>query len=95
VVTYRRQQLLIHPESRRILREVVQEVRREYPFIIDVWVLLPDHTHCVWTLPEGDSNYSKRWGLIKARFSKQANELFKREEWMNKSQIKHRESTIW
>ena len=95
VVTYRRQRLLIHPDSRRILREVVQEVRREYPFVIDAWVLLPDHTHCVWTLPEGDSDYSKRWGLIKARFSKRANELFKREEWMNKSKIKHRESTIW
>jgi putative transposase len=95
VVTYRRQRLLIHHESRRILREVVQEVRREYPFAIDAWVLLPDHTHCVWTLPEGDSDYSKRWGLIKARYSKQTNELFKREEWMNKSKIKHRESTIW
>lgn len=63
VVTYRRQRLLINTDIRWILREIVQEVRREYPFVIDAWVLLPDHTHCVWTLPEGDSDYSKRWGI--------------------------------
>ena len=95
VVTYRRQPLLIHPESRRILRNVVRQVRREYPFTIDAWVLLPEHMHCIWTLPEGDSGYSKRWGIIKAAFSKQARSLFKREEWMSESKTKHRESTIW
>jgi len=26
-----------------------------HPFKIDAFVLLPDHLHCVWTLPEGDS----------------------------------------
>jgi putative transposase len=95
VVTYRRQPLLIHPESRQILREVIQRVRQQYPFVVDAWVLLPDHTHCVWTLPSGDSDYSKRWSLIKSGFSKRTGELFKRDDWMNKSKIKHRESTVW
>ena len=95
VVTYRRQPLLIHPESRQILREVIQRVQQQYPFVVDAWVLLPDHTHCVWTLPSGDSDYSKRWSLIKSGFSKRAGELFKREDWINKSKVKHRESTIW
>ncbi len=95
VVTYRRQPLLIHPESRQILRTAIQQVRQVYPFEIEAWVLLPEHTHCVWTLPAGDSDYSKRWGMIKAAFSKQTRHLFRREEWMNKSKIKHRESTIW
>ena len=26
--------------------------------------------HCVWTLPEGDSDYSIRWSLIKASFTR-------------------------
>ncbi len=95
VVTYRRQPLLTQPESRQILREVVQQVRQEYPFVIDAWVLLPEHMHCIWTLPPGDSDYSKRWGLIKAGFSKRARDLFRRDEWMNTSKAKHRESTIW
>jgi putative transposase len=51
--------------------------------------------HCIWTLPEGDSGYSKRWGLIKAGFSQRARELFERSEWMSSSKTKHRESTIW
>ncbi|MDD1617167.1 MAG: hypothetical protein CG439_2332 [Methylococcaceae bacterium NSP1-2] len=58
-------------------------------------MLLPDHTHCIWTLPSGDSDYSKRWSLIKAGFSKRAGALFNREDWMNKSKVKHRESTLW
>lgn len=48
VLTYRRRPLLTDPESRRILREVIIDVRREYPFQIDAWVLLPEHLHCVW-----------------------------------------------
>src|SRR6056297_806068 len=51
------------------LREAVRMTRAERPFEIDAWVVLPDHLHCVWTLPAGDADYSVRWGAIKARFS--------------------------
>lgn len=51
------------------LREAVSVTRAERPFRIDAWVVLPDHIHAVWTLPEGDAEYSVRWRLIKARFS--------------------------
>jgi putative transposase len=33
-------------------------------------VVLPDHIHAVWTLPEGDCDFPVRWRLIKMRFSK-------------------------
>ncbi len=95
VVTYKRQNILISPEARKILREVIKEVKKDYPFEIDAWILLPEHIHCIWTLPDGDYDYSKRWGLIKAGFSKQAKALFYRPELINKSKRKHRESTIW
>jgi len=95
VITYRRRPLLTLPESRKILRSVTVEVRRRYPFQIDAWVLLPEHIHCIWTLPPGDRDFSKRWGLIKAGFSKQAAVLFHRTEWVTASKAKHRESTIW
>jgi putative transposase len=65
VVTYRRRLLFDQAESRLILREVVQEVRRRYRFGIDVWVLLPDHIHCVWSLPMNSADFSARWNLIK------------------------------
>jgi putative transposase len=51
------------------LREAVREVRAERPFGIDAWVVLPDHMHAVWTLPEADADFSTRWVAIKARFS--------------------------
>ena len=95
VVTYRRQPLLTQPESRRILREMILEARRKYPFIVDAWVLLPEHMHCIWTLPPNDADYSTRWGIIKRGFSKRARELFHRPEWISPSKAKHRESTIW
>ena len=53
-----------------LLRDVVRRVQRKYPFYIDGWVVLPDHMHCLWTLPYEDSDYSIRIRLIKTLFSK-------------------------
>jgi putative transposase len=39
-------------------------------FHIDAWVILPDHLHCVWTLPPGDDDFTNRWRMIKQGFSK-------------------------
>ena len=52
-----------------LLRDAVQRTRADRPFAIDAWVVMPDHLHCVWTLPEGDADFSSRWQIIKARFS--------------------------
>lgn len=51
------------------LRAAVRQVSAEKPFQIDAWVVLPDHLHAIWTLPQGDRDFSTRWGAIKARFS--------------------------
>jgi putative transposase len=53
-----------------LLRDVVRGVRRRYPFRIDAWAVLPEHLHCIWTLPPGDSDFSTRWRLIKSGFSR-------------------------
>ena len=50
------------------LREAVRKTKRERPFHIDAWVVLPDHMHTVWTLPPGDDDFSNRWKAIKIRF---------------------------
>jgi putative transposase len=52
-----------------LLRKVVKKIRQRYPFYINAWVVLPEHMHAIWTLPEGDSNFSLRWRLIKSGFS--------------------------
>jgi putative transposase len=53
-----------------VLREAVRVTKAERPFRIDAWVVLPDHMHAVWTLPEGDTDYSVRMAAIKARFTR-------------------------
>lgn len=62
----RRQLLTDHIED---LRAVMRDARERRPFIIDAIVVLPDHLHCIWTLPPNDSDFSTRWHDIKARFS--------------------------
>ncbi len=95
VVTYKRRCILTKPESLEILHDVVDNVKQQHPFTIDGWVLLPDHIHCIWSLPEDDSDFSKRWGMIKAGFSKRAKGFLHKDEWMTEAKRKYRESTIW
>ena len=52
-----------------VLRQAVRVTRAKRPFGIDAWVVLPDHMHCVWTLPEGDADFSGRMASIKAQFT--------------------------
>lgn len=67
----RRSRLLV--EQVDALRHAVRKARTTRSFHIDAWVVLPEHMHCVWTLPAGDSDYSTRWRDIKRRFAKAIN----------------------
>jgi REP-associated tyrosine transposase len=57
------------PDYRRY-RVRVRMVRQRRPFHIDAWVVLPDHFHCLWTLAEGDAQFSTHWRPIKTAFAK-------------------------
>ena len=52
------------------LRTAYAQMKSERPFRCDAFMVLPDHLHAVWTLPEGDADFSTRWRLIKTRFSR-------------------------
>lgn len=54
----------------KTLRDAVRYAKRRYPFEIFAWVVMPDHLHAVWTLPEGDDDCATRWMLIKSTFSR-------------------------
>ena len=95
VVAYRRQPILCDEMIRYALRTAIETVRATRPFIIDAWVLLPDHLHCIWTLPEGDADFSTRWMMIKRAVSLACADRYRRADWMTASRRKHRESTIW
>ena len=64
----RQQHLLI--EHVHLLREAFRICQAKKPFHIDAIVILPEHLHCIWTLPPGDDDFSDRWRIIKKHFSK-------------------------
>ena len=45
-------------------------MRVQRPFALDAVVILPDHLHCIWTLPPGDADYALRWRDIKSQPSR-------------------------
>jgi putative transposase len=47
------------------LRRAFGRTRAQLPFAIEGVVILPDHLHTIWRLPEGDADFSTRWRLIK------------------------------
>ena len=51
------------------LRNAFVQTRRELPFRVEAMVVLPEHLHCIWSLPDGDADFSLRWQRIKARFT--------------------------
>ena len=95
VVTYRREAFLCDESVRDALRNAIIKVQTQYSFEIDAWVLLPDHMHTIWTLPENDANFSLRWQLIKRYVTRECGAYLNRPEWLNTSKIKHQEATLW
>ncbi len=95
VVTERRQRILTDEVLRLALREAITKVRLERPFQIDGWVLLPDHLHTIWTLPEGDTDFSTRWRLIKSAVTRAVGESYFRPEWHTQRRAKKQCGTIW
>ena len=70
LVTDRRRPILALDEAVGVLRHAFRSVRQLRPFEIDAVVVMPDHLHCIWTLPPDDADFSTRWRLIKTWFSK-------------------------
>jgi putative transposase len=67
VATLHRQPLLTEEPVRNALRQAIAQARRDTPFVIHAWVLLPEHLHCIWELPPGDADFGMRWSLIKRK----------------------------
>ena len=71
VVTYHRTSWFDCEENVSVLREAFRRNMEKRPFRMDAVVVLPDHLHCLWQLPQGDSDFSGRWREIKKRVSRQ------------------------
>jgi putative transposase len=93
VVSYQRQNLFDCPETIAILRDAFRIVKMNHPFTIDAIVILPNHLHCIWSLPHGDSDFSMRWRLIKSTFSRCCPQRYKCDR--NSSRLNKNEQAVW
>jgi putative transposase len=85
----RRKRLLVdHIDA---LRDATASTMRRYPFHIDSFVVLPDHLHAIWTLPENDTDFPTRWRLIKTRFAR----AIPKTEWLSPTRLARGERGIW
>jgi REP element-mobilizing transposase RayT len=60
-------------EARRLKvtpsRAAFRYARGRHPFTIDAIVVLPNHLHAIWFLPDGEADFATRWRLIRTAFS--------------------------
>ncbi len=70
VVTHGRRRILTGRMTRGMLRRAFASVRRRLPFDLLAYVLLPDHLHCIWMLPDDDDDFPTRWRQIKTVFTR-------------------------
>ena len=73
------------------LRSAFQAAHSARRFEVLAIVVLPDHLHCLWRLPQGDLDNANRWAQIKAGFSRRlpANER------RSAQRVARRERGIW
>jgi len=95
VVTYRRARFLCDDLARSFLRGAMEQCRKEHPFRTDALVLLPDHLHALWTLPDGDCDFSGRWGRIKKAFTQAWTASGGWEGTISDSQTSNRRRGVW
>ena len=74
-----------------LLRQAFLYVKKRKPYDINAVVIMPDHLHCIWTLPDGDADYSGRWRLLKGYFSRG----IPKGENVSRSRTKRRERGLW
>jgi putative transposase len=85
--------MLCEPENIELLRAAFKYVMDRHPFTIDAHVILPDHLHFMWTLPDEDRDFSTRWRLIKSYFTRNCDAHYKAE--LSKSRQKKKEQAVW
>jgi len=89
---YRHFDLTAEP-LRQALGEAFRAVQAAHPFTVDAIVLLPDHLHCLWTLPPDDADFARRWGQIKRLTSRAERATLP--QGRTASQTRRHESGLW
>jgi len=95
LVTHGRRGLFTEEWARDCLRNAIERTRRDRPWHMEAVVLLPDHLHMLWRLPEGDSDYSTRIAALKKRFTRAFLRQGGEEGGITSGQRQHRRRGVW
>lgn len=74
-----------------LLHEAFRYTKKRHSFRMNAVVILPDHLHCIWTLPPNDTDFSGRWNMLKGYFSRN----IEKGERVSASRTSRRERGIW
>lgn len=85
----RRSRVLV--EHADALRAAFVATALEHPVWVDAMVVLPDHLHAVWHLPDGDADFPVRWRKLKSRFTRAVGGEWRRSE----SKVRRGERGLW
>ncbi|HEY1784350.1 MAG TPA: transposase [Pirellulales bacterium] len=95
VVTDRRAPLFADARARSLLGSVFRRCILRQPMSVLAIVLLPNHLHCLWTLPPGDSAYSDRWRWLKGEFTRHWLAVGGLEQAITDSHKRERRRSVW
>jgi putative transposase len=95
VVTEGRSPIFVDDHVRGLLGDAMRSCAATRPFETVATVLLPDHLHAMWTLPEGDADFSTRWSFIKSAFTRSYLAAGGVEQPISVSREQHRRRGIW
>ena len=73
------------------LRDAYRRTLASLPVTTNAIVVLPDHLHSIWTLPEEDADFSERWRQVKFRFTRAIGARGQR----SGSKARKREAGVW
>ena len=85
--------MLASPAAVEVLRKAFRVVRDKHHFDVDAIVVLPNHLHCIWTLPNDDADFAIRWQLIKSWFTRHCDPKLRPPA--NHARVANRGSVIW
>jgi len=95
VVTERRAPILRDATSHTLLRSAFKKAQARWPFTIEAIAVLPDHLHTIWSLPEGDADFSTRWSFVKRKFSQSWLAAGGGEQHVSESRKRDRRLGVW
>jgi putative transposase len=95
LVTQRRREIFADALARQCLGKAIRAVQAQRPFEVTAIVLLPNHLHCIWILPDNDDDYSSRWACLKRYFVNSWTAAGGREAIISDARRQRHERGIW